>query len=84
MERIFVETPAGALKRLHFNEVEALPFDRPKADCAALAQYRYEEGRALFLEYGVRCRAWGHPDFPPAQVRAFLVERLKQNTKGEN
>jgi hypothetical protein len=85
MERIFVETPAGALKRLRFSEASEVPlFDGQKADRVALAQYRYEEGRTLFLEYGVRCKAWGRPDYPPAQVRAFLVKRLEQNTKGEN
>jgi len=85
MQRIFAETPAGALKRLGWS-MPAL-FDGPDliesstvgdARSFELAQYRYEEGRTLFLEYGIRCKAWGHPDFPPAAVREYLILRVKE------
>jgi hypothetical protein len=88
IQRIFAETPAGALKRLGWST--PAPFDGPdmfgvdsaqaqaSAKSFALAQYRYEEGRTLFLEYGIRCKAWGHPDFPPAAVRDYLNSRVKE------
>lgn len=88
MARIFSETPAGALKRLGWSTPDL--FDGPDmfgVESAhakrirlkvEVAQYRYEEGRTLFLEYGVRCKAWGHPDFPPAQVREFCRKRFEQ------
>lgn len=91
MARIASETPPGALARLNFDtgdrrikaslfEAAPHPLDAlaTRMKRVALAQWRYEEGRQLFLEYGVRCKAWGHPDFPPAQVRAFLVTRLEE------
>jgi hypothetical protein len=64
--RIKNETPKGALKRLGW---EADLFDHATV---ALAQYRYEEGRLLVTSEGLKCKAWGHPDFPPAQVRNLI------------
>jgi len=87
MQRILLETPKGALQRLGWTTAQL--FDGPdlfsiessaaarSAQAVALAQYRYEEGRTLFLEYGLRCKAWGHPDFPPAAVRDYLHARVK-------
>jgi hypothetical protein len=85
VQRIFAETPAGALKRLGWL-MPAL-FDGPDllgastvrhAKSFELAQYRYEEGRTLFFEHGIRCKAWGHPDFPPSGVRDYLYSRVKE------
>jgi hypothetical protein len=88
MDRILAETPAGALKRMGwsteqlFDGLDVFSVDSFSAKRAArsfeIAQYRYEEGRALFLEYGVRCKAWGHPDYPPVAVREFLFARVKE------
>lgn len=86
MDRIASETPEGALKRMAFDpwsaggDIFSDPVDKLGARMkrVALAQYRYEEGRKLFLEFGVRCKAWGHPDFPPAQVRTFLPKYLEE------
>lgn len=61
-DRIERETPPTALARMRWHR---------DAQTVSVAQYRYEEGRRLVLEFGARCRAWGHPDFPPAQVLAF-------------
>jgi hypothetical protein len=83
--RIFAETPAGALKRLGWSTPSF--FEGPdllgemserSARSFELAQYRYEEGRTLFLEHGIRCKAWGHPDFPPVAVRDYLYSRVKE------
>ena len=88
IQRILSETPAGALQRLGWTTAQL--FDGPdmfgvesaaavrSAQSVALAQYRYEEGRTLFLEHGLRCKAWGHPDFPPAAVRNYLYQRVKE------
>lgn len=95
MQRIFAETPAGALARLGWSTPQL--FDGPPdmfgvdskqavstAKSVELAQYRYEEGRTLYLEHGVRCKAWGHPDFPPVAVREYLFSRVKEfNEQGE-
>jgi hypothetical protein len=78
VQRILSETPAGALKRLGWN---ADLFDRKSVE---VAQYRYEEGRTLFLEYGVRCKAWGHPDFPPIAVRDFCIKRFHENRENDH
>jgi len=88
MQRIMAETPKGALQRLGW--ITAQLFETPdmfgiestaaarSGHAVALAQYRYEEGRTLFLEYGLRCKAWGHPDFPPAAVRNYLYARVAE------
>jgi hypothetical protein len=85
MARIFAETPAGALKRLGWSVPNFFEGPNLLGDMTArtarsfeLAQYRYEEGRMLYLEHGVRCKAWGHPDFPPAAVREYLYSRVKE------
>lgn len=58
--RIQAETNPRALARIGWDVPPAY-----LAGKTALAQYRYEEGRIAVLEYGCRCRAWGHPDYPP-------------------
>jgi hypothetical protein len=89
LQRIVVETPASALKRIGWDDLlDSLQLDLDGHGVKAIrkrveiAQYRYEEGRILFLGYGVRCRAWGHPDFPPAQVREFCRLRYQQIMRG--
>lgn len=83
LDRIAGETPPTALKRIGwapgdespgelFSDAPLPPLKAPDAG-AALATYRYEEGRRLSVEFGVRCRAWGHPDFPPAAVMRFVA-----------
>jgi hypothetical protein len=69
--RIYTETPKGALRHLGWT-------GRGPLDEVALAQWRYEEGRALCIEHGLRCKAWGHPDFPPKQVMDYLRARAKR------
>ena len=68
MRRIESETPAPALERIGFGL---------HAENADLAQLRYEEGRLLQKRFGLKCRAWGHPDFPPTAVEAFIRERAR-------
>lgn len=70
MDRIDSETPATALRRIGWKRREALPlFDNERAlSQTALAQYRYEEGRLCVMQLGLKCKAWGHPDYPPKQV----------------
>lgn len=80
IERIFSETPKGALKRLGWLSQSALPNlflddEEPSDRSVRVAQYRYEEGRLLHLEYGVTCKACGHPDYPPVGVEAFCHKR---------
>ncbi len=72
MDRIFAETPPRALERLGWSGIDLVARD------VALAQYRYEEGRAAVVEHGCRCKAWGHPDYPPAQVRALVLRRVDE------
>lgn len=87
MRRIAAETPTGALKRIQWpwsaypmTDVPLTLFEigpdpvAKRLAAVALAQWRYEEGRVLFLEHGIRCKAWGHPDYPPAQVRQFCID----------
>ncbi|WP_316172439.1 hypothetical protein [Bradyrhizobium sp. SZCCHNRI2049] len=86
MQRILDETPSGALKRLGWQPAVDLQPDMFRIDAAQakrarqveIAQYRYEEGRILFIEHGVRCKAWGHPDFPPAEVLRFCQRRFDE------
>ncbi|KRR25934.1 hypothetical protein [Bradyrhizobium retamae] len=91
LQRIVAETPAGALKRLGwadrdlFDGPDTFGVDSAQAKAAAtsieIAQYRYEEGRTLFLEYGVRCKAWGHPDYPPVAVVEFCRRRAREQSE---
>lgn len=69
IRRIQIETPPNALRRLGW---DADIFGRSDVD---LAQYRYEEGRLLVIQEGLCCKAWGHPDYPPAQIRAYIMRR---------
>lgn len=89
MQRISDETPQGALKRLGWRsdgdqQPDMLRLDEAQAKRARrieIAHYRYEEGRILFIEYGVRCKAWGHPDFPPAEVLRFCQRRFDESVR---
>lgn len=71
-KRIETETTASALERIEWKRRLV------QRDAVALAQYRYEEGRLLFFWQGIRCKAWGHPDFPPAQVQRYIQERASR------
>lgn len=70
--RIYCETPRGALQRLGYARRDLSERD------IEIAQYRYEEGRTAVIQFGLRCKAWGHPDFPPVQVDAFIREWVKR------
>lgn len=70
--RVLIETPSGALKRLGIN------VERWRDGDIENAQIRYEEGRRALIEYGLKCRAWGHPDYPPAAVRDLIVRLTKE------
>ena len=67
--RILAETPSRALQALGYAN-GLFP------DEVALAQYRYEEGRCASVELGLRCKAWNHPDYPPAAIRKFIDARV--------
>ena len=67
--RILAETPSRALQRLGFDGGFFAHHD------VALAQYRYEEGRRLYLEFDLRCRGWSHPDHPPTAIRRYIDSR---------
>jgi hypothetical protein len=71
VERVIAATPPNAWKRMRLAP-DALR--TPKG--VELAQYRYEEGRLLVIQEGVRCRKWGHPDFPPEAVRHYIAKRV--------
>jgi hypothetical protein len=90
MARIVAETPARALERIGWpwaatpEEYLEAAFDmftdKVRANrqrAVELAQYRYEEGRWLQLAFGCRCRAWGHPDYPPKSVMDFIIKRAE-------
>ena len=68
LDRIEAETPANALKRVGWRRLAFSIADKTQTE---LAQYRYEEGRLLVKAFNLRCKAWGHPDYPPAQVVEF-------------
>lgn len=74
--RIEAETPINSLKRLGW---DAGLFGRRSV---AVAQYRYEEGRLAVLQLGLRCRAWGHPDYPPKQVFDYIWDRSRPPEDG--
>lgn len=76
--RIQAETPATALKRLGW---DWLGWMKPMPRDVEIAQYRYEEGRLAVLVLGLKCKAWGHPDFPPAQVRKKIEQMAKDRTQ---
>jgi len=74
IERIWRETPAGALERLGWDP--GLPFSKKAYHNAELAQYRYEEGRLLQRSTGIRCKAWGHPDKLPVVVAEWVRQQF--------
>lgn len=90
MSRIVRETHPRALERISWqwtkNEIHPDLFGSPyaakmaanRAKAVELAQYRYEEGRRLAKEFGLRCKAWGHPDYPPKAVTDFIVARAME------
>jgi hypothetical protein len=72
VDRIRAETPTRALRRLGWDSSMFV-----NAAEVEMAQYRYEEGRLLVIDAGLRCKAWSHPDFPPAQVRDYILRRSR-------
>ena len=68
IDRIERETPPNALKRIGWQRPHRSGLFPDPIDRVALAQYRYEEGRLMVKQFGLKCRAWGHPDFPPKAV----------------
>ena len=70
-DRIRAETPPRALERLGFG-------GHLFREDIAVAQYRYEEGRLLHIDVGLRCKAWGHPDYPPAAVQRYIETRAAE------
>lgn len=90
MLRIVNETPTRALERIGWSwaaaperltrDLFSASHDRKtRALEVELAQYRYEEGRLAVLDLGLRCRAWGHPDFPPKAVDDYIWERASRH-----
>lgn len=77
-ERIEKETPTSYWKRQG-----RTPRDLLEGNSVTLAQYRYEEGRLAHLMLGLRCRAWGHPDFPPQALRDYIWERADKSAPPE-
>lgn len=77
-DRIVRETPASAIRRLGISAASL--FDTAAVE---LAQYRYEEGRIAVIQEGLKCRAWGHPYFPPAQVRQYIWARADKTPPPE-
>lgn len=57
MARIEAETPPLAIKRIGWT----VRLRYPTPDDVRLAQYRYEEGRLLVLQEGLRCRTRSSP-----------------------
>jgi len=80
LRRIQVETPIGALRRLGWWDDLDLLLGPNRLAEAAEAEYRYEEGRLLHLQAGVRCKAWGRPDFLPVGVIRWISERACKKT----
>lgn len=67
--RIKSETPESSLNRSGWGRSLFSEKDIERA------QYRYEEGRLLVVKYGMRCKSWNHPDFPPKALRDFALNR---------
>lgn len=76
VERIYAETPTGALERLGWNGYDLFAGRVQTRPNIEMAQWRYEEGRLVCLSFGIRCKAWGHPDYPPACVRQYIEDVL--------
>lgn len=86
MVRIEAETPLSALSRIGWtpHTLPILVDDTVRiAARVELAQYRYEEGRLLVKTDGLRCKAWGHPDYPPKAVWDFVYNRATKLTAQE-
>lgn len=80
-QRIQLETPAGSLKRGGWSGISLFAEEKgPRS--VTVSQIRYEEGRFAFLIFRIGCKAWGHPDFPPVQIRD-LVYRLAEERRSE-
>lgn len=75
MDRIVAETPQRALVRIGWRPLLGA------FDDVRVAQYRYEEGRLLVTQEGLRCRKWGHPDYPPAQVMDWIARKYPVTPK---
>lgn len=73
-ERVITDTPPRAFERMNFD---------PFAMSFELAQYRYEEGRIAVIQEGLRCKAWGHPDFPPAALRKYIWGRADKTPRAQ-
>lgn len=81
LRRIESETPARALKRIKWlpspdaeNLIGIGLYRRMRQAACELAQYRYEEGRLAVFQAGLKCRAWGHPDYPPSAVTRYIFD----------
>ena len=75
LNRIATETPEAALTRLRWWSRPLL--GTPPCENVVLAQYHYEEGRILCIEYGLRCRGWNHPDYPPKAICDWIERRVE-------
>jgi hypothetical protein len=69
--RIEAETPPRAFDRLGLS-----PIEMADPHWIETAQYRYEEGRLLFIIERLKIKAWGHPDYPPAAIYDYLRKRF--------
>jgi hypothetical protein len=77
IDRIAAETPKRALERLGWKHPQAATLFHMDAREVSVAQYRYEEGRLAVIAKGARCKAWGHPDYPPKQVMDLCFDGPK-------
>lgn len=76
--RVFAETPPRAFSRMGFD-----PLSLEGRKAFELAQYRYEEGRLAVVDVGLKCKSWGHPDFPPAKVRDYIWNRAAKTVPAD-
>lgn len=68
--RMIAETPQRAWERMSMSP----PVEGDMAACE-IAQYRYEEGRLLWLIEKPKVKAWSHPDFPPKAISDYCWKR---------
>lgn len=93
LRRIAVETPEPSLRRVAWpwtgGSEDLLTLAVPELDAkvaenrqkaVALAQYRYEEGRRLVVEFGLHCKGWKHPDRVPSPVLTFLIAEAERRS----
>lgn len=71
VSRIMKETPRSSLERTGWSGANLFT----DSERIERAQYRYEEGRLLVIKYGLRCKSWNHPDYPPKALREFALNR---------